>query len=57
VFDYPKSATENLLSFTELKQHFIDFSTRTIGSSEAKDLMDKILKIEEIVNINRLFIK
>jgi 2-methylcitrate dehydratase PrpD len=56
-FDYPKGAPENPLSCEELQQCFIDFSTRTISYSEAKTLMEKILKIEEITDINQLFIK
>lgn len=56
-FDYPKGAPENPLSCEELQQRFIDFSTRTISYSEAKTLMEKILKIEEITDINQLFTK
>jgi len=56
-FDYPKGAPENPLSYEELQQRFIDFSTRTISYSEAKTLMEKILKIEEIIDINQLFTK
>jgi len=56
-FDYPKGTPENPLSCEDLKKRFIDFSTRTISCSEAKNLMEKILKIEEIVNINQLFTK
>jgi len=56
-FNYPRGSPENPLSCEELQQRFIDFSTRTISYSEAKILMEKILKIEEITNINQLFTK
>lgn len=56
-FDYPKGAPENPLSREELQQRFIDFSTPTISYSEAKTIMEKILKIEEIIDINQLFTK
>ena len=54
-FDYPKGSPENPLSCEELQQRFIDFSTRTIGLFEAKNLMEKILNLEEINNVNQLF--
>jgi len=56
-FDYPKGAPENPLSYEELQQRFINFSTPTIGPSKANNLMEKILKIEEMVNVNQLFSK
>jgi len=56
-FDYPKGAPENPLSCEELQQRFINFSTPTIGYSKANNLMEKILKIEEMVNVNQLFSK
>ncbi|MBA7521797.1 hypothetical protein ES705_13908 [subsurface metagenome] len=56
-FDYPKGAPENPLSCEELQQRFIDFSTPTIGPFKANNLMEKILKIEEMVNVNQLFSK
>jgi len=56
-FDYPKGAPENPLSCEELQQRFINFSTPTIGLSKANNLMEKILKIEEMVNVNQLFLK
>jgi 2-methylcitrate dehydratase PrpD len=56
-FDYPKGAPENPLSCEELQQRFINFSAPTIGYSKANNLMEKILKIEEIVNVNQLFSK
>lgn len=56
-FDYPKGAPENPLSYEELQRRFIDFATRTINYSEAKDLMEKIFRIEEMTNINQLFTK
>jgi len=55
--DYPKGAPENPLSCEELQQRFINFSTPTIGPSKANNLMGKILKIEEMVNVNQLFSK
>ena len=55
--DYPKGAPENPLSCEELQQRFINFSTPTIGPFKANNLIEKILKIEEIVNVNQLFSK